>query len=138
MDDSLNNPKSDLEENSPNINEAAKLYQLQSQLIANRQLKDENLQLKNRIERLMLQLSQIDLYKNQSLNLKKQLRVYEEKSKRHNTENKQKEVIVKNKLIIEPNIHEENKKLIAQLKEIEERYKNEHESLTNDVNYNNT
>ena len=58
-----------------------------SQLIINRQLKDENAQLRQHIERLKLQINQIELHKNQSLNLRKQLKVCEEKLKFYDAEN---------------------------------------------------
>ena len=65
-----------------------------SQLIINRQLKDENTQLRQHIERLKLQISQIELHKNQSLNLRKQLKVCEEKLKFYDAENARRQATV--------------------------------------------
>jgi len=62
-----------------------------SSQIKMRQLSDENSQLLEQIERLKLQVNQIDAYKNQTINLKKQLTAAEEKIKFYDLENNRKQ-----------------------------------------------
>jgi len=69
-----------------------------TQQIKIRQLTDENTQLKHQVDKLTLQLSQINLYKTQAQNLKRQLQACEEKLQLYDSENARREAEVKEQL----------------------------------------
>jgi len=69
-----------------------------SQQVRIRQLTDENNQIRENMIKLELQIKQVELYKNQCSNLKKQLQLCEEKQKFYDSENERRQSMVEEQM----------------------------------------